>query len=150
MGSVRNLAIEYWLIYLLFCIGVILFSSISLFFNKKRRNLFLIICSLLFIISTAIFFSLPTLITKQTNDAIHQLDLYLKSEYPLETWEMTHTDPDQLEDKIKLHVRFHNEFQIVYQYIVHENSIAQEGYWGIDGQSSEELNASGVTIQHLK
>ena len=145
-----NLAIGYWLIYILVCIGVILFSITSLFFHKKRRNLFLIICSSLFIISTAIFFSLPTIITKQTNDAIHQLDLYLKSEYPLETWEITHTDPDQLEDKIKLHVRFHNEFHIVYLYIIHENTIAQEGYWGIDGQSTEELNESGVTFQHLK
>ena len=150
MNSISELSFGYWLIFILSLFAsLIIFSILYYFITSKRR--YILITALIFLIfAISLFFSLPFQIKNQVNTAISDLDSYLSTTYPSDSWVITHTDPDQLEDDIILHVRFSNEDNIVYAYKINQNSITLISYWGINGEDSTELNQSGVIPKHLK
>lgn len=150
MISISELSFGYWLIFILSLFAILIIFSIIYYFITSKRRSILIAALILLSFAIALFFSLPFQIKNQVNTAISDLDSYLATKYPSDSWVITHTDPDQLEDDIILHVRFSNEDNIVYAYKINKKSIALISYWGINGEDSTELNQSGVIPKHLK
>lgn len=67
----------------------------------------------------------PTLVEKQTNQAIEELEGYLINKYPGESWNITDSDDFELKDRKILYVIFDNEISIVYGYAIEDEDIDQ-------------------------
>ena len=150
MNSITELSFGYWLLFIASLLAIIIICSVLYLFVKNKRRHIMIVGIILLCISISVFFSLPYQIKKQVNTSVTTLNAYLSTTYLSDSWSITHTDPDQLEKTIILHVRFSNEQKIVYEYKLKENSINLSNYWGINGESSSELKQAGIIPRHIK
>jgi len=117
-------------------IVTVLVCLIALLFRRKIRVIIWLVSLSIFIL-VFVFYAVvrPYIVKQQTTEAIENLDIYLEEKYPNDSWEINHPHEDLIKSEVVLHVIFESESEVVYEYIIKDNTIDQVDFWLKSGNS---------------